>query len=83
MTRQNAKGLEDQLVTAKRAEPFRPFTVHLNDGEKLIVDRADCFILGHRGRTLVLNTRNDRLRMIDVLLIEKLTPHGKPRRKRS
>ena len=72
-----------QLLSAKRAEPFRPFTVHFKDGERLTVGHSDCFILGHRGRTLVQSTRDDRLRLIDVSLIENLTPRGKPRRKRS
>jgi hypothetical protein len=78
MTLGNAKGLKDQLVTAKRAEPFRPFTIHLTDGKRLIVDRADCFILGRRGRTVAVNTRDDRLQLIDVSLIAKLTTRRKP-----
>lgn len=66
----------NELIAAKCADPFRPFTVHLQDGERLIVDRADCFNLGHRRRTLALNTLDDRLRLIDGSLIEKLTPRG-------
>jgi hypothetical protein len=69
----------NEILSAKRAQPFQPFTIHLTDGRRVIVDRADCFILGHRGRTLVVNTRDDRLRLIHVSLIEKLTPRSKRR----
>jgi hypothetical protein len=65
-----------EILSAKRAQPVRPFTIHLTDGKRVSVDRADCFILGRRGRTLAVNTRDDRLQLIDVSLIAKLTPRS-------
>jgi hypothetical protein len=72
----------DQLVAAKRAQPFRPITIHLTDGKRLTVSRADSFILGYRGRLLAVNTRSERLQLIGVDSIAKLTLRSKPRRRK-
>lgn len=74
--------LADSLMAAKRAEPFRPFTIHLTDGKRLTVSRADSFILGCRGRLLAVNTRSEQLRLIGVDSIAKLTLRSKPRRRK-
>ena len=54
------------------AEPFRPFTLHLANGRKILVDHPDFVALPRFGRTLVVLTPDDRMHYVDLLLVTNM-----------
>lgn len=67
---------------AQHAHPFKPFTIHIADGKTVEVTHPECLLLTHKGRTVVVNTPDDRMEIIDMLLIARLTVHEQPQGKR-
>ena len=78
----NVAMMTEQLVVAKRAVPFQPFTIHLIEGPPVKVTHPEFVLLTHRGKTVVVNTPDDRLRIIDTSLIDQLTYSRKPPRRK-
>ncbi len=66
----------DQLRAVYQARPFRPFTLHLADGEKLHVPHADFLSHSPKGRTLVVYTEDDSFSIVDLLLVTRLEVHN-------
>jgi hypothetical protein len=54
------------------AQPFRPFSVRLPDGERVPVATADHAQLSPAGRRFVVFSDDDRMRIIDPILIAEL-----------
>jgi hypothetical protein len=66
----------DQLRDAHRANPFRPFTIHLADGRKFTIPHRDFLSHSPTGRTLIVYQPNDAFSIIDLLLVTELEVHG-------
>jgi len=71
-----------------RAQPFKPFTMHLSDGRAIPVKHHDFILLSPAGRTAHVYVSDEDFEIVDVLLVLSLTPGAengrtKPRRRRS
>jgi hypothetical protein len=65
----------DQIRTVHRAKPFKPFTVHLADGTSVDVTHPENMFQSQGGRTIIVNTRGEKMEIIDLLLVTKITTH--------
>ena len=65
-----------QLRAVYQAQPFRPFTLHLADGGKLHVPRADFLSHSPQGRTLIVYAEDDSFSIVDLLLVTRLEVHN-------
>lgn len=74
----------NEILELQRAQPFRPFRLHLADGRSFDVDHPE-FLASRGGRTVVVYTSEDKFEIIDLRLVVSLeVVNGKPkRRKRS
>jgi len=65
------------------AEPFRPFWIHLADGREIGVLSREFILPAPSGRTLVVFEPDDRMHIIDLLLVTELylEPNGKKQSK--
>jgi hypothetical protein len=61
-----------QLKDAYDAQPFRPFIIHLADGREIPVKSREFIMTVPSGRTIVVVQPDDRLHIIDLLLITDL-----------
>jgi hypothetical protein len=70
-----------ELVNAK---PFRPFTIHLADGDRIPVVSREFISPSPSGRTIVVWQPDDRMNILDLLLVTNLEvePANGSRRKR-
>lgn len=71
----------DQLDTVHRAQPFRPFTLHLADGTKHSVSHPELLWRTPGGRTVFVSLGGEKVAIIDLLLVTKIT-HGNGVRRR-
>lgn len=62
----------EQLREAFHHEPFRPFTLHLADGRAIPVPSREMIMPAPNGRTLAVYVDDDRLNIIDLLLVTDL-----------
>lgn len=64
---------------AKRAEPFKPFKLHLADGRELQIDHPEFILLSRSERTIVLDDVGGNIEIIDPLPVTRLSiPGGQP-----
>ncbi len=68
-----------ELIDAK---PFRPFVMHLADGREIPVLSREFIMALPSGRTLVVGQPDDRVNIIDLLLVTDAEIDGNGRRKR-
>lgn len=54
------------------AEPFQPFTIHLADGREVPVVHREFIAAAPTGRTVAVFQPDDRLNIIDLLLVTDL-----------
>ena len=54
------------------AKPFRPFRIHLADGQTLVVEHPEQLAIA--GRTLFVAGPNDSFELVDLFLIVSLKP---------
>lgn len=66
----------EQLRAAYQAQPFRPFSLHLADGDKLHVPHADFLSHSPRWRTLIVYAEDDSFSIVDLLLVTRLEIHN-------
>jgi hypothetical protein len=59
----------EELRKLLRAQPYRPFTIHLPDGSQVPVVHHDFAVLSPDGRTLLAYGPDSSFNMIDVMLI--------------
>lgn len=59
----------DRLKEVHGAKPFQPFTIHLADGRELLVDHPEFLARSPSGRTITLYTPEDRMEIIDLLMV--------------
>jgi hypothetical protein len=74
----------EQLDTLHKAQPFKPFTVHLADGTKHHVSHPELLWHPPKSRTIFISHGGEKVAIIDLLLVTKLTQgNGAQRRRRS
>ena len=61
----------ESLREAIHAQPFRPFSIVAADGRQIAVRHAE-WILFQGGRTAVVMEPDDRLHIIDIMLVQRL-----------
>ncbi|NIL98185.1 MAG: hypothetical protein GTO53_10195 [Planctomycetales bacterium] len=66
----------EQLKPVYQAQPFRSFTLHLADGDKLHVPHADFLSHSPQGRTLIVYAEDDSFSIVDLLLVTRLEVHN-------
>jgi len=68
----------DRLRDICRAQPFRPFTMHLADGRHIPVLHQEFLMPSPSGRTVVVYQPDDSLNIADMLLVTDLEikPNG-------
>jgi hypothetical protein len=66
-----------------RAEPFRPFVLHLADGRHILVPHREFMAIGPTGRTVIVYDEDEAHNIIDLLLVTDIrVENGSKRRKR-
>jgi len=73
----------DQLQNVWKAEPFRPFIVHLADGRQIKVGHPEFLIRSPSGRSIIVYQPDDSFNVIDLLLVTDLEvgSNGRGRRR--
>jgi hypothetical protein len=62
----------EQLRTLLRAQPFRPFVIHLADGREVEVLHQEFAIISPKGRTAIVYRPDESFEFIDVMLVTSL-----------
>ncbi|MCC7293975.1 MAG: hypothetical protein IT449_18090 [Phycisphaerales bacterium] len=62
----------DQLRSVQRAKPFRPYRLHVADGDVMEVRRQEFGSTSPSGRTLVVFGEGDEMSIIDLLLVSRI-----------
>jgi hypothetical protein len=63
----------DQVKEAYRARPFRPFNLHLADGDTIPVKSPEFMWMTPGGRTVFVSQGGDAAEIIDLLLVTKIS----------
>jgi hypothetical protein len=77
----------EQIKAASKAEPFRPFALHLADGREIPVPHREFLYLFPSGRTIIVAQPDESFNIVDTLPVTDLefksasTGNGKRRRK--
>jgi hypothetical protein len=66
----------EQLHTAHRASPFRPFTIRLADGRSFLVKHPDFLSRSPSGRTIIVHHDDDSYSVLDLLLVTEFEFHS-------
>lgn len=72
----------ERIRQTLRAQPFRPFWIHLADGGRIPVEHEDFVALEPTGREFVVYLPDDSLHIVDVMLVTRLelkAKNGAPR----
>lgn len=73
----------EQLRAMHRAEPFRPFLIHLADGRTVGVPHREFLSHSPSGRTIIVYHGDDSFTVIDLLLVTALEVKDRPEKHRS
>lgn len=74
----------ERLRELHDAQPFHPFTMHLSDGRAIPVVSREFIAAAPSGRTWVVFQPDDRMQIIDLLLVTDLELNaGNGKKKRS
>jgi hypothetical protein len=77
----------EQMQAVYDAQPFRPFIIHLADGRQVPVHSREFVSAAPSGRTIVVWQPDDRMNIIDLLLVTDLelkpVPNGTAKRRKS
>ena len=68
----------DEIRKLLHADPFRPFTVHVADGGRLLVKHEDFVALAPSGREMLVyrHDKPDDYEIVDVTRLEVMTRNG-------
>lgn len=58
-----------EVRTLYRAQPFRPFVLHLADGRSVKVDHPELMALSPNGRSATIYLKNSLFEIVDVMLV--------------
>ena len=61
-----------QIRELHRAQPFKPFTLRLTDGNEYSVKHPEFLMITKSGRSIVLATSDDAVEIIDSLLVASI-----------
>lgn len=70
----------EQLRNVHRAQPFRPFTIHMGDGRAFLVRHPDFLSHSPTGRTVIVYQDDENFSILDLLLVTKLEVQGPKQR---
>ena len=70
----------EQLRNVHRAQPFRPFTIHMGDGRAFLVRHPGFLSQSPTGRTVVVHQDDESFSVLDLLLVTELEVHAPPQR---
>jgi hypothetical protein len=71
----------ERLREVWKADPFRPFIIHLADGRNIAVKHRDFLASSPSGRTIIVYQPDDSFNVIDLPLVTDLeVSNGKSRR---
>jgi len=59
----------ERIKELYEATPFQPFVLHLADGREISVNHREFIASAPNGRTLVVFQPDDRMNIIDLLLV--------------
>ena len=62
-----------EVKSLHQAKPFRPFTIHLADGEKLPVKSPEFMWIAPSGRTIIVGHDDGEMSIVDLLLVTQIT----------
>jgi hypothetical protein len=62
----------EKMREAYKAQPFRPFVIHLATGSAIPVLSPEFIVAAPSGRTLVVFQQDDAMSIIDLLLVTHL-----------
>lgn len=68
----------EQMRATREAHPFRPFTIHLADGQSFRVPHRDYLSMSPGGRTVIVYHTNEAFSILDLLLVTELTMDAPP-----
>ena len=60
---------KEAVSNTLHAQPFTPFLLRLTDGSLIPVPHPDFMLLSQGGRTAVVNTEGEQLRIVDLSLV--------------
>jgi hypothetical protein len=63
----------DQLEGVHKAQPFKPFVLHLADGTRHSVSHPELMWRTPGGRTVFVSQGGEKVAIIDLLLVTKIT----------
>jgi hypothetical protein len=63
----------EEIRKVQRAQPFRPFTLHLADGREFQINHPEFLFLGHSERTAIVDDVDGSFEVIDPLLVTSLS----------
>ncbi len=73
----------EKMREAYAAQPFVPFVIHLADGREIPVRSPEFMLPAPSGRTIVVFQPDDRMNIIDLLLVTDLEFKNGSRKRRS
>jgi hypothetical protein len=62
----------EQLQAVYKAQPFRPFVLHLADGRQIPVNHPDFILAYPSGRTVFVVQPDDTANIVDLLLVSDI-----------
>ena len=68
----------EQLRSAREANPFRPFTIHLADGRSMRVPHRDYLSMSPGGRTVMVYQTDESFSILDLPLVTELAVDATP-----
>lgn len=72
-----------QLRAAHQAQPFRPFTLQLADGDRVEIRHPEVMMITPGGRTIYVAISEEEVKIIDTFLITAIhVGNGRTRRRR-
>jgi hypothetical protein len=66
----------EQLRAVYKAQPFRPFVLHLADGRQIPVHHPDFIMAVPSGRTVFVVQPDDTANIVDLLLVTDIDAYG-------
>lgn len=63
----------EEIRQAKKAQPFRPFTLHLTDGRQFVVDHPEFILVSRDNRTVVVDDVEGNTELIDSMLVTSVS----------
>ncbi|MBW3600750.1 MAG: hypothetical protein KY475_26230 [Planctomycetes bacterium] len=62
----------EQLQSVHKAQPFRPFTLHLAEGRELHVPHREFLSHSPSGRTVIVFEPDESFSIVDLLLVTRI-----------